>query len=206
VQDRPPPPQGWNTSDEDEIDRRRWRGSTDIVAIDVMPAAGEVIDRNTWEILQRLGAAGIIQFTGKGETLHQTVGVEDALRKEREAARRRERRDAAEKMLAQAERKQRMGWLLADSGFAEESLPALMEAAAFAIRGLAVEACDDLQVDDIADMSAADLIERDAVTALLPPGSIAVLEHPIDPGALRVVVKRLLTAAASGETKRSALS
>jgi len=167
---------------------------------------GEVIDRNIWEILQRLSAAGVIQFTGKGETLHHSLAAQDALQKEQEGVRRRQRRDAAEKMLAQAERKQRMGWLLADSGFAEESLPALMEAAAFAIRGLAVEACDDLQADDIADMATADLIEREAVTALLPPGSIAVLEHPIDPALLRDVVQRLLTAAASGRTKGPTLN
>ena len=166
----------------------------------------EIIDRNTWEILQRLSAAGVIQFTGKGETLHRSVAAQDALQKEQEAARRRQRRDAAEKMLAQAERKQRMGWLLADSGFAEESLPALMEAAVFAVRGLAAEMCDDLEIDEIADMPASDLTERETIAALLPPGTIAVLEDPSNPETLRAVVQRLLAAAAFDTIERSALT
>src|SRR6266849_10048768 len=36
VLDRPPPPQGWRTTDEDEIALRRWRGSTEIVAIEAL--------------------------------------------------------------------------------------------------------------------------------------------------------------------------
>ena len=166
----------------------------------------EVIDRDTWEILQRLSAAGVIQFTGKGETLHRSLAAPDALQKEQEAARRRQQRDAAQKMLAQAERKQRMGWLLADSGFAEESLPALMEAAAFAIRALAAETCDDLEIDDIAGMAAADLIERETMSALLPPGTIAALDAPTAPDMLRAIVQRLVTAATFGKITETALT
>ena len=36
VQSTTPPPLGWDTSDEQEIDRRRWRGSTDIVGIEAL--------------------------------------------------------------------------------------------------------------------------------------------------------------------------
>ena len=36
VLDRPAPPQGWLTTDEDEIALRRWRGSTEIVAIEAL--------------------------------------------------------------------------------------------------------------------------------------------------------------------------
>src|SRR6266568_4964849 len=36
VPDRPPPVQGWRTSDEDEIELRRWRGRTEIVAIEAL--------------------------------------------------------------------------------------------------------------------------------------------------------------------------
>ncbi|HLH88954.1 MAG TPA: DEAD/DEAH box helicase [Xanthobacteraceae bacterium] len=36
--DRPPSPQGWRTTDEDEIALRRWRGSTDILAIEALEA------------------------------------------------------------------------------------------------------------------------------------------------------------------------
>ena len=34
--DRPAPPQGWRTTDEDEIALRRWRGTTEIVAIEAL--------------------------------------------------------------------------------------------------------------------------------------------------------------------------
>ena len=36
VLDRPPPPQGWRTTDDDEIALRRWRGRTEIVAIEAL--------------------------------------------------------------------------------------------------------------------------------------------------------------------------
>ncbi|HEY7298163.1 MAG TPA: DEAD/DEAH box helicase [Xanthobacteraceae bacterium] len=36
VLDRPPPLQGWRTTDEDEIALRRWRGRTEIIAIEAM--------------------------------------------------------------------------------------------------------------------------------------------------------------------------
>src|SRR5271166_1165620 len=39
VLDRPPPPLGWRTTDEDEIALRRWRGSTEIVAIEELESA-----------------------------------------------------------------------------------------------------------------------------------------------------------------------
>ncbi len=39
VLDRPPPVQGWRTTDEDEVALRRWRGCTEIVAIEEMEPA-----------------------------------------------------------------------------------------------------------------------------------------------------------------------
>src|SRR6201981_2689180 len=36
VLDRPPPLRGWRTTDEDEIALRRWRGRTEIVAIEAL--------------------------------------------------------------------------------------------------------------------------------------------------------------------------
>src|SRR5215470_12255439 len=38
VLDRPPPLQGWRTTDEDEIALRRWRGRTEIVGIEALEA------------------------------------------------------------------------------------------------------------------------------------------------------------------------
>src|SRR5712692_5934163 len=39
VLERPPPAQGWRTTDEDEIALRRWRGCTEIVAIEELESA-----------------------------------------------------------------------------------------------------------------------------------------------------------------------
>ena len=36
VLERPPQAQGWNTTDEDEVALRRWRGRTEITALDVL--------------------------------------------------------------------------------------------------------------------------------------------------------------------------
>jgi hypothetical protein len=36
VLDRPPPLLGWRTTDEDEVALRRWRGRTEIIAIEAM--------------------------------------------------------------------------------------------------------------------------------------------------------------------------
>ncbi len=38
VLDRPPPAEGWRTTDGDEIELRRWRGSTEIAAIEALEA------------------------------------------------------------------------------------------------------------------------------------------------------------------------
>ncbi len=38
VLDRPPQPQGWSTSDEEEIALRRWRGRTEIAAVEILEA------------------------------------------------------------------------------------------------------------------------------------------------------------------------
>src|SRR3974390_1649368 len=39
VLDRPPPVLGWRTTDDDEIALRRWRGSTEIVAVEELEPA-----------------------------------------------------------------------------------------------------------------------------------------------------------------------
>jgi len=36
VLDRPPQAQGWNTTDEEEITQRRWRGRSEITALEVL--------------------------------------------------------------------------------------------------------------------------------------------------------------------------
>ena len=58
VLDRPPGPQGWRTTDDDEIALRRWRGTTDIVAIEdvkVLNVAPLTQHGTPLEILRQFG-------------------------------------------------------------------------------------------------------------------------------------------------------
>ncbi|HDJ86950.1 MAG TPA: DEAD/DEAH box helicase, partial [Chromatiales bacterium] len=93
----------------------------------------EILDRDTFETIQRLLAAGILSVPADGvRTLHRSPSLagEDAAadRKHLEAARRR---------FAQAQRKQRMAAVLADGGFTVEALVPLAEAVEIALQSLA---------------------------------------------------------------------
>ena len=68
-----------------------------------------------------------------------------------------------------------MATLLADSGFAIEALPPLGEAAAFAMRGLAVVVVPNLEPEAAGGIPETELCELEAVRAYLPPGSVAHL-------------------------------
>lgn len=96
------------------------------------PPEVEILDRSTFEAIERLVAAGILQFTGDGAPLHRspalTVSGED--RRERDRAR-------ALEIFGHAERKLRMATVLAAGGFAVEALGPLREAVETALRALA---------------------------------------------------------------------
>lgn len=164
------------------------------------PPAGtvvEAIDRATWEILQRLAAAGVIQFTGGVETLHRSARLDDDAGLTQQAERQRRRSAATAKALAEADRKLRMAMLLADGGFEVEATAPLAEAAAFGVRALAIAADRDLDPAIADGMAAAELAERRTVAAVLPPGSVAALDAagPIDK--VRAAVQQLVATAQS---------
>lgn len=163
---------------------------------DAVPAgvAVETIDRQTWELLQRLAAAGVIQFTGSSETLHRSKLVDGDATEMAETADRARRRALAADWLAQAERKQRMAGLLADGGFATEALAPLGDAAALALRALAVAVDRNFDPAEAENVPPADLAARETVAALLPPGTIAALEGK-DTTARRAAVENLMAAA-----------
>lgn len=87
----------------------------------------EVIDRRSYETMQRLAGAGALPSSGQGQEL---------LRSDRLAAsaaeQRRQRLARSAEVLGAAERKLRMALLLAEGGFAAEAMPALDECVALA--------------------------------------------------------------------------
>jgi superfamily II DNA or RNA helicase len=128
----------------------------------------EVIDRATWETLQRLQASGLLRFTGgSGRVLHQgqALSADDRARRLAEAR--------AGELRVQAQRSLRKAQVLTAGGFAEEA-PALLAKAIEQAVAARMAATGELP----ADVSAAslqqvrELVERNA----LPPQVATTLE------------------------------
>ncbi|HEX2642785.1 MAG TPA: DEAD/DEAH box helicase, partial [Thermoanaerobaculia bacterium] len=96
------------------------------------PPNVEILDRATFEAVERLVAAGVLQFTGDGAALHRSPAFASTRgdRRERDRAR-------ALETFGHAERKLRMSTVLAAGGFAVEALSPLREAVESALRALA---------------------------------------------------------------------
>jgi superfamily II DNA or RNA helicase len=91
----------------------------------------ELMDRSTFEAIRRLEAAGVLQFsTASGSVLHGGLADTEAENEKRR------RRAGAEALIAQGQRKARMGRVLRDGGFAAEATQALCEAVETALRAL----------------------------------------------------------------------
>jgi hypothetical protein len=101
----------------------------------------EVLDRATYETIERLKGAGLLHATSEG----QNELVRSPLLPDPAEAVRRQRLAQCTEWLGGAERKLRMAMLLAQGGFAEEAMPALREClelasnAQAAMRGEAIE-------------------------------------------------------------------
>jgi len=67
VLDRPPLAQGWKTSDADEIALRRWRGTTEIVAIDALEPGEQIF--GTFRA-QSSGSGGLYEVEVRSLTSH----------------------------------------------------------------------------------------------------------------------------------------
>jgi len=97
------------------------------------PLQLEVLDRATFETIQRLLAAGVLRAPAEGgRTLHRSAALAGA-----DATAAAERLEAARRRFSQAERKQRMATVLADGGFTVEALAPLTEAVEIALQALA---------------------------------------------------------------------
>jgi hypothetical protein len=96
----------------------------------------EMLDRATFDTLQRLAAAGVIQFAQpeKGKSLN----TQD----DRQARAQRRKEALIDKHLKAAEEKQRMSKLLAEGGFFKEALAPMNDALNKAMTALAVKAGD----------------------------------------------------------------
>jgi hypothetical protein len=100
----------------------------------------EVLDRGTFEAIQRLAAAGVLQLApGAREALYRSPALAETGPSERDR-----RLAQAREAYDQAERKLRMAALLAGGGFAAEALPALTEAVEQARQTLAALGAIDL--------------------------------------------------------------
>jgi superfamily II DNA or RNA helicase len=188
--------------DATRVEEQRQRAAD--LARQVGVSTLELVDAATWRAIERLAAAGLVRLAGSRETLHRsTLDGGDAPSTAVPAR----NRQAALDLLAQADRKLRMATLLADSGFAAESLAPLGEASAFAIRGLAVVTVPDLEPEAAQGMPETDLSELEAVRTLLPPGSIAHLASikangATDIEASRTAAQSLVAAARSAAERR----
>ncbi len=174
----------------DDIEQTRKRLTEESAALGM---AIEMIDRALWERLRHLAAAGIIQIAEQSQTLFRAARLDENPEAVRKAERDRRRRTAAAESLAQADRKFRMATLLADGGFIEEATTPLSEAAAFALRALAITTDAALDPAEVGEMSVAALVERDTVAARLPPGTVAALDSA-EGDRLRTAVQALVTA------------
>jgi hypothetical protein len=90
------------------------------------PPSLELLDRTTYEAIERLAAAGLIQLAAADRrVLHSSPQLAD-----RRAEQEQQRLLRARQSFDRAERQQRMARVLADGGFPLEALPVLSEALA----------------------------------------------------------------------------
>jgi hypothetical protein len=100
---------------------------------DAPPPALELIERTTFEAIERLAAAGLLQFTAEG---HRLLHRSPALGRGQDGERDR-RLVLARQTFEQAQRKVRMAAVLAGGGFAVEALPSLRDGVELALRSRA---------------------------------------------------------------------
>jgi len=131
-----------------------------------IPPQLEMLDQATFETLQRLAEAGIIQFTQstKGQIYDsKTDSNKEAIEKQR-------RQMKSQKSLKAAEEKQRMSQLLADGGFITEALAPLNEALNKTLAAAAIAA--QVKADDPLSISQISSLQR---VYKLPEETIAII-------------------------------
>ncbi|MGD8940000.1 MAG: DEAD/DEAH box helicase [Gammaproteobacteria bacterium] len=139
----------------------------------------EILDRTTYDTIQRLIKAGVLSLNQEGCTLHQSPTVEISRRQARENEHN-QRLNKARARFAQAERKHDMAQVLAKGGFIVEAMPALGEAVEGAIESLAKLYGHDFDHDhdhdqEQAPLSIAFIESRLVEAAKAPPNTVTLV-------------------------------
>jgi len=135
------------------------------------PPQLEMLDQATFETLQRLAKAGIIQFTQptKGQVYEPTTDTN-------KEAKEKQRREALyQEKLRLAEEKQRMSQLLADGGFITEALAPLNEALNIALAAAAIAA--QSKADDPISISQISYLKNTYKLPEETTATVAILRH-----------------------------
>lgn len=132
----------------------------------------EMIDRATFDILQRLAAAGIIRFVQPEKDRSNPATID-------KQARQRQRREGlVKKYLESAQEKQRMSKLLADGGFFKEALApindALNQAMAAAVAKIGDDADDPISIGRVGQLQSDYKLPAETVS------TVAMLRHESD--------------------------
>lgn len=172
---------------DDDRERRRLAEAAEKTGLGVI----QFLDRETWEAIRRLEAAGILRLAESDEVLHQRPGQDASAET---AARLRKSRIATE-WVKEADRKLRMAQLLTRGDFGPEALAPLGEAALFALRSLAIMVDPDLDQEAMESLPGTELAGLPGVGPHLPPGAIALLAGTAHPEAGQETARQLLTAA-----------
>jgi hypothetical protein len=130
----------------------------------------EILDRHTYETINRLMDSGVLKRTTLPARLHESPLLSNA-----ESLSRERRRSQAWKIFEAAERKMRMSTLLVEGGFPVESLPSVHEAVRTGLRAL----CFFIGLDEAAkqdhEPSSQVLHSRFIMSGLLPENATAFL-------------------------------
>jgi len=149
----------------------------------------EVLDRTTFETIQRLIENGVLTLNPQAQTLHQSAAME---KPQQEAKIR--RLNKARKRLQQAERKHSMARVLSDGGFVIEALPALGEAVEGGLESLAL-----LENHETTPLTIA-FIESLRINGAMPPSRTATLVAQLREGDKGVNEKEAMALLDSGNT------
>jgi hypothetical protein len=143
----------------------------------------EILDRSTYDTIQRLVSAGALSLNQEAQTLHHSTVV-DAYLQESRKYEHNQRLHKARARFTQAERKHDMVQVLAKGGFIVEAMPALGEAVEAAIETLAELYDHDFGQDHDQDKTPLSIsfIESQLVRAAkIPPNTAALVAQLREP-------------------------
>jgi superfamily II DNA or RNA helicase len=134
------------------------------------PPVVEIVDREVYAALERLGAAGFLARAAEGRPLHRSPALAPEQGREREReedAERRARLARAREIFRQGERRVHMAAVLAGGGFPVEALPPLRDGLEQVLRGLAHGEGKEVAEPEVVDLSWAAEHGAGALPALL---------------------------------------